>query len=82
MKSMAKGAVSALVAAVVLLLATAPAAQGPQWYYGYANPGCEGRYYLITTNLATVHSDAAAGRLKSYKTASDPCINMSIAGAG
>ena len=80
MKMMAKGAVGTLAAVVLLFVAAASVAAGSTWYNGWKGPGCPGLPYLVTTDLATIHSESAAGRLRSYKGPMSPCIDVSIAG--
>lgn len=73
----------AVVAAVVILLTGVVGerafALGGVWYHGFALKDCKGGPYLYTTNFATVHRDAVAGDLLSYRSQGD-CVNMSVSG--
>ena len=57
--------------AILVLLLVVPAGEvafgdGGGVYRGYDQAFCSGNEYLVTTSSATIHSEAASGRLLSY----------------
>ena len=57
--------------AILVLLLVVPAGEvafghGGGVYRGYYQASCLGNPYLVTTNSATIRSEAASGRLLSY----------------
>ena len=57
--------------AILVLLLVVPAGEvafghGGGVYRGFMQPSCVGNEYLVTNSIATIHSEAASGRLRSY----------------